>query len=304
MGSVVYIPLLCALALAASAPAIARSAPPRLGSAMLVPVALGAALAADAALVILVGARLIDAAPLAAVLGWRAEASGPHPVPLLISLAAGVGLMVVIAVGQSDWRRSSAAARRWRALRGHGETGELVVVRSAAMLALTLPATRSSPGRILVSDAMLRALDAAERRVLLAHERSHLRNRHDRYRRLVGIAANLNPLLRPTVGAVDFLLERWADEDAAREVGSRRLTARALARAAVADGPRRQRLWQPSFAAQKVVIRVNALLAPPPAQGSRLALVLPAAIGVIGTAAALAAAHDLAHLFDLLRGDG
>jgi Zn-dependent protease with chaperone function len=186
----------------------------------------------------------------------------------------------------------------------HAETGELVVVRSSAVLALTLPATRTSPGRILVSDRMLRALDAAERRVLLAHERSHLHHRHDRYRRLVGIAANLNPLLRPTVGAVDLLLERWADEDAAREVGSRDLTARALARAAVAVGPGRQRLWQPSFAAQKVLSRVNALLAPAPAQGSRLAMVLPAAIGVISAAAAVAAAHDLAHLFDLLRGDG
>jgi hypothetical protein len=33
-------------------------------------------------------------------------------------------------------------------------------------------------------------------------------------------------------------------------------------------------------------------------------MLLPAAIGVIGAAAAVAAAHDLAHLFDLLRGDG
>jgi hypothetical protein len=304
MDSVVYIPLLCALALAAGAPAIARSAPPRPGSTMLVVVALGAALAADAALAILVGARLIDAAPLAAVLGWRAEASGPHPVPLPVSIAAAVGLIVVVAVGHAGWRRSSAAARRWRALRGDAETGELVVVRSSAPLALTLPATRSSPGRILVSDGMLRALDAAERRVMLAHERSHLRHRHDRYRRLVGAAANLNPLLRPTVGAVDLLLERWADEDAAREVGSRHLTARALARAAVADPPPRQRLWQPSFAAQKVLARVDALLAPAPAQGHRLAMLLPAAIGIVGAAAAVAAAHDLAHLFDLLRGDG
>jgi hypothetical protein len=71
MDSVVYIPLLCALLLAASAPLVARSAPPRLGSAMFVAVALVAALAANAALVILVGARLIDAAPLATVLGWQ-----------------------------------------------------------------------------------------------------------------------------------------------------------------------------------------------------------------------------------------
>jgi Peptidase family M48 len=304
MDSVVYIPLVCALTLAAGAPMIARWAPPRFGSAMLVPVALGAALAADAALAILVCARLIDAAPLAAVLGWRAEASGPHPVPLPVSVAAAVGLIVVVVVGQADWRRTAAAARRMRALRAHSEPGELVVVRSSAVLALALPATRTSPGWILVSDGMLRTLDAGERRVLLAHERSHLRHRHDRYRRLVGVAANLNPLLRPTVPAVDFLLERWADEDAAGAVGSRQLTARALARAAVADGPRRQRLWQPSFAAQKVSRRVDALLAPAPVRGARLAMLLPTAVGVIGAATAVVAAHDLAHLFDLLRGDG
>jgi Zn-dependent protease with chaperone function len=304
MDSVVYIPLLCALVLAAGAPVIARCAPPRHGSAMLVPVALGAALAADAALAILVGARLIDAAPLAAVLGWRGEASGPHPVPVPVSVAAAVGLIVVVAIGQADWRRSAAAGRRLRALHGHAQTGELVVVRSSEVLALTVPATRTSPGRILVSDGMLRTLDAGERRVLLAHERSHLRHRHDRYRRLVGFAASLNPLLRPTVAAVDFLLERWADEDAAGAVGSRQLTARALARAAVADGPRRRRLWQPSFAAQKVSRRVDALLAPAHGRGARLAMLLPPAVAVIGAATAVIAAHDLAHLFDLLRGDG
>jgi Zn-dependent protease with chaperone function len=304
MDSVVYIPLLCALVLAAGAQLIAWSAPPQLGSAMLVAVALAAALAADAALVILVGARLIDAAPLAAALGWRPEATGPHPVPLLVSLAAAVGLLVVIAVGQADWRRSVAASRRLRALRGHGQTGELVVVRSSDAVAFALPATRTAPGRIVVSDGMLRTLDAAERRVLLAHERSHLSHRHDRYRREVGVAASLNPLLRPAVAAVDFLLERWADEDAAGVVGSRQLTARALARAAVADGPHRRRLLQPSFASQRVARRVDALLAPAPARGARLAVLALVALGVIGAATAVLAAHDLAHLFDLLRGDG
>jgi predicted transcriptional regulator len=158
---------------------------------------------------------------------------------------------------------------------------------------------RRRSGRSYAYSPNVREAEFAARRF-----RALLDRGHDRYRRLVGIAANLNPLSRPTVGAVDYLLERWADEDAAREVGSRHLTARALARAAVADGPRRHRLWQPSFAAQKVVSRVNALLAPAPAQGSRLAMLLPAAIGVIGAAAAVAAAHDLAHLFDLRRGDG
>jgi beta-lactamase regulating signal transducer with metallopeptidase domain len=225
-------------------------------------------------------------------------------VPLPVSLAAAVALIVVVVAGQAEWRRSWAAARRVRALRGDAETGELVVVRSSAMMAFALPATRTAPGRIVVSDGMLRTLDGAERRVLLAHERSHLRHRHDRYTTMVGLAAKLNPLLRPTVGAAQFLLERWADEDAAREVGSRRLTARALARAAVAGGPHHQGLPQPSFAAHNVSRRVNALLAATPARGSQLVMLLAAGVGVIAAAAAVVAAHDLAHLFDLLRGDG
>jgi len=266
--------------------------------------ALGAALAADVSLVVLIGARLIDAAPLATALEWRPEATGPHPVPLPVSLAAATALFMALLVGQAEWRRSSMTARRMRSLPADAVDGELLVVRSPKRMAFTLPATRTSPGRILVSDAMLRALDAGERRVLLAHERSHLRHHHDRYRRLVDVAASLNPLLRPTVGAVDFLLERWADEDAAADVGCRTVTARALARAAIADPPHRERAWQPSFAAEKVSRRVDALLSPHPTRGARWPIALPFAIAVIAAVTAVAATHDLAHLFDLLRGDG
>jgi Zn-dependent protease with chaperone function len=304
MGLVVYLPLLCALALAAGAPVIARRSPPRLGAATLVPVALAAALAADAALTVLVGARLLDADALAHVLGWRPEAVGPHPVPLPVSVAAAVALLVVAVLAHADWRTSSAAARRLRGLPGHADAGGLVVLRSPAVLAFALPATRTTAGRILVSEGMLRALDADERRVLLAHERSHLHHRHDRYRRLARLAARVNPLLRPALGAVDFLLERWADEDAARTVGSRRLAARALARAAVAEPSSDEQLRQAGFAVHSVSGRVNALLATAPARGTRLALILPAAVGLVAAVSAALAAHDLAHLSDLLRGDG
>jgi hypothetical protein len=68
MSLVFYAPLLCALALAATATKIARRASPRLGSAALVAAALASATAADTALGTLVGARLLDAAPLAALL--------------------------------------------------------------------------------------------------------------------------------------------------------------------------------------------------------------------------------------------
>lgn len=304
MGVLVYVPLLCALGLAAGAPQIARRAPSRKGSATLVVVALAVALATDVALAVLAGARLLDVAPLAVLLHWRAERSGAIPVPVPIGIAAGLALAFVTVAAWDDWRRSREPGGWLQSLRRDASAGELIVVRSPAVLAHAIPRLGKAPGRILVSDSMLRALDGAERRVLLEHERSHLRHRHDRYRRLSRLAARINPLLRPSVEATDFLLERWADEDAARAVASRQLAARALARAALAGQDRDEQQPLAGFAAQRVAGRVKVLMAPTPAMGRHLFLLLPAVLGMIAGLAAGLAVHDLAHLFDLLRGDG
>jgi hypothetical protein len=304
MSLVLYVPLLCAVALAAAASDLARRASPQVGATTVVAGALTVALAADTALGVLVGARLLDAAPLATLLGWRHERPAPIPVPVPISLVAAIALVLVAARAWADWRRAAAARRGLRALHHDAPAGELIVVRSPTVLAHALPGGRDGRGRIVVSDGMLRQLDPGERRVLLAHERSHLRHRHDRYRRLVRVAARINPLVRPAIAATDYLLERWADEDAANTVGSRRLVARALARAAVANTHRVVPHGHAGFAAQGVTSRVNALLLITPPRGTRLALALPATLAVIGGLTAIAAAHDLAHLFDLLRGDG
>ncbi|MDP9347162.1 MAG: M48 family metalloprotease [Actinomycetota bacterium] len=301
---VVYVPLVCALALAAGAPQIARRASPRPGSATLVAVALAVALAADIALAVLAGARLLDVAPLAKLLHWRAERPGSIPVPTAISIAAGVALAFVAVAAWIDWRRSRDASRWLRSLRDHGSAGELIVVRSPELLAHAVPGVGKAPDRILISDSMLRALDGAERRVLLEHERSHLRHHHDRYRALSRFAARINPLLRPTIQVTDFLLERWADEDAARAVGSRQLAAHALARAALAGAPRPNQPALAGFAAQRVTSRVTALMSGTPPKRDRLPLLLPATLAMIAALTAVLATHDLAHLFDLLRGDG
>jgi beta-lactamase regulating signal transducer with metallopeptidase domain len=87
---------------------------------------------------------------------------------------------------------------------------------------------------VLVTTGMLRLLDAAERRVVFAHERAHLRHRHHALVTAAAAAAAVNPLLIGVREAVMFLVERWADEEAAEAVGDRRLTARAVARAALA----------------------------------------------------------------------
>jgi hypothetical protein len=53
-----------------------------------------------------------------------------------------------------------------------------------------------------------------------------------------------------------------------------------------------------------VAARVEALLTATPSARSRLALVLPLALATIAILGAVAAGHEVAHLFDLLRGDG
>lgn len=304
MSAEFYIPLLCAIGLAAAAGPLGRRGAPRLAAATLVAVALTVAVAADIALGVLVSARLLDAAPLAELLGWHAKRPGRIPVPVPISVTAGAALALIAAAAWRDWRRSRAAWQQLHAAGGPVAPGELIVVRSADAVAYAVPARRDRPGRIVVSDGMLRTLDPGERRVLLAHERSHLRHRHDRYRRLIRIAARINPLLRPAVEAADLLTERWADEDAARAVGSRRLTARALARAALANADRSPHLARASFAAHRVSARVTALLRTTPSRGGGVALLLAAALGAVAALGAAIATHDLAHLFDLLRGDG
>lgn len=71
--------------------------------------------------------------------------------------------------------------------------------------------------------------------MLLAHENARLRHRHDLYRLLPDLGTAANPLLRPLSAAVRRGIERWADEEAARVVGDRRLVARAVARAGLAQ---------------------------------------------------------------------
>jgi hypothetical protein len=104
------------------------------------------------------------------------------------------------------------------------------------VLALDVPIAYSlagRPGQVVVSSGMLDRLDCDERRALFAHEQSHLRNRHHLYLWLAETAAAV-PLLRPLRNQIRFAVERWADEDAADQVGDRQVVACALARAALA----------------------------------------------------------------------
>ncbi|MFG3054460.1 M48 family metalloprotease [Kitasatospora sp. NPDC048239] len=175
---------------------------------------------------------------------------------------------------------------------GPGLFGDVAVLPDGAAYAYALP---GSPGRVVVSTGMLAGLAADEREALLAHERAHLVHRHHRHLLTTQLAGCVNPFLRPLQQAVAYSAERWADEESAQAVGDRRITARAVARAALVS----RRAPVPGFAAfaapgpvpGPVPRRVAALLGPvpssrnwPPAHSRAGLAAMVAAVGAAASA--------------------
>ncbi|MFI6845562.1 M56 family metallopeptidase [Kitasatospora sp. NBC_00085] len=193
--------------------------------------------------------------------------------------------------------RTRARHALGRELPGDGPS-DVALLPDPVPYAFALPGSSRSPGRVVVSTGMLAGLPDDERAALLAHERAHLAHRHHRYLLATQLAGCVNPFLRPLQHAVAYSAERWADEESAQAVGDRRVTARAVARAALAS----RRPPAPGFAAfaapGPVPRRVAALLGPvpsarnwPPAH-SRAGLA--AMVAAIGTAASALCALNAA----------
>lgn len=178
-------------------------------------------------------------------------------------------------------------------------TDDLVIVEDDRPDAYVVPGVR---GRVVVSTAMLRALPADERRALLAHEHAHLKHRHHLYIQLTELGARANPLLRPLVGAVRLEVERWADEDAAMATGDRVVTARAIARAALAQADRptpiRAHQLALGITTSPTVRRTRALLDTPAPPRSAPTLVLTALISA-GPLSAVVCALVTEHVFEV-----
>jgi hypothetical protein len=186
----------------------------------------------------------------------------------------------------------TAAANRFRHEVG-AAYGDTVVAALDQPDAIAL-----SSGVIVITESLVRALDADERRAVLAHERAHLRHRHHRYRQAAALVAAANPLLRRVPEAVGYLTERWADEEAAR-VTSRATTATALARTACVTSSRLARsLARMHAGAADVPERILALETEP--LGLNWRRQLPQAVLVAGAlAVALMAAERTLDLFQL-----
>lgn len=153
------------------------------------------------------------------------------------------------------------------------------------------------PGRVVVSQGMLDALTGEEQLVLFAHERAHLRRQHHRYIAIADAAADVIPLLRPLAASVRFECERWADEDAASVVGERKLVAKAVAVAALAEADARALAF--GGATSGVPARVEALLQPPVGRW-RPATLFVAGPALVAVAAAALQAQRLGEVIRLV----
>lgn len=184
--------------------------------------------------------------------GWcRTFARSHDAAPAWVGVPAAGALLAMIAASL----RSVRGRRRTLAPFVGGDAVE--VLPTAQPIAFAVP---GRPGHIVISDGMLRLLDKPEQAALFAHERSHLVNRHHRYTAVAELAAASVPVLRALARHVRFATERWADEDAADEVGDRRLVASAIARAALASNGFSPAQGLLALSSHGVAARVDALL--------------------------------------------
>jgi Zn-dependent protease with chaperone function len=283
------VPFVIAALLGVSVEPLARHMRPSTAVRLLTALALSVSLCTG--LVLSAAAVLLCAqwGPFPRIGGWSAATlRRGMEFPIDAGLAA---LMVVVTLlGAAIYRAVLAVRALMGAHRSVNQftpvSGDLVIVDDDVPMAYSIGGWQ---GRIVVSTSMLAALSAPERRVVLAHEQSHLRHRHWLYVKLAEVAVAANPLLRPVVPSIKRGIERWADEDAAVSVGDRPLVARALARAALASA---RRPIQPALglaiADDRVAERVTLLLAPAPrAKILPIAIVASAALVSWTTAAAV-----------------
>lgn len=289
MSLIAWLPPAVSALLWLGAARLGRALPPATAVRLLTAAVLTVSLATGFVLAVAGFEVLAQVPPVARLGHWSAAVV--HSGALLPAAAGTLAGLTVAALLTAAVRRAAVAARdlvlaamvcrRLRPL-----VDGLVVVEDGTPDAYALPGIR---GRVVVSTAMLRALPADERRVLLAHEAAHLRGHHHAYVQVAELAAAANPLLRPASRAIGLGVERWADEVAAAEVGDRQLAARALARAGLARATARRAGVAHAAALGavdgQIVERARALLAAPPAPRR----VLVAAVSVIVLASAAAA---------------
>ncbi|KUO02726.1 M56 family metallopeptidase [Streptomyces caeruleatus] len=263
MGVFVFLPLVLPLTAWPIARLAEQHLHPRTATRLLTAVAAVMALCSTVCLglVMVVGTAQLPGNPLPD--GWSdPEVRAAVPFDEVVGKAAIPALCAVVAAcGRTLWRHGRVRRRAHRALAGLPATG-VAVLPDEVPYAYALPGGRRD--RVVVTTALLEGLEPAERRALFAHERAHLTARHHRFLLTVQLAARANPFLRPLRTAVSYTTERWADEEAARAVGSRRAVACAIGKAALVSRGTPVATLAGFAAPGPVPRRVAALLGPAP----------------------------------------
>jgi Zn-dependent protease with chaperone function len=309
MSALVYLPLLVPILAAAAARPLAARLEPRLATWLLTATTVALAAFSTAALALMT-ASVLARSPLLAALGDYSQPAlrRGDPVPALAGMAAALLLTAAaVAVAVVIRARARALAESYRRAASMAPGGRVVVVPGHSIEAYALP---GSPGRIVVSGRLLDVLNDRGRAALLAHEHAHLAGRHHLFTTVAHLAAAANPLLLPVARAVDYTVERWADERAAAITGDRRLVASTIGQVALlttAPRPARLRATLAITGARSrsvslawagpVPRRVAALLAPPPRRQLTLLAIVAILILTAGASAA-EAARDLHALLE------
>jgi Zn-dependent protease with chaperone function len=187
-----------------------------------------ATLASVVLLLQIAAAGLSEIPFIADILGWcRAIYGGQHGATPLVGVIA-IGALVAMA-----WRARSYTREVRLSRENFTDVEGITIVDVEYPVAFAVP---GNPGGVVISRAMLDALDKVERRVVLAHENAHLRYHHHAFVDTATVCAAAIPVLVPFARKVVFLTERWADETAAERVGSRSAVAAAIAKVALLPG--------------------------------------------------------------------
>ncbi|SFX57156.1 M56 family metallopeptidase [Streptomyces atratus] len=306
----VWLPLLMPFLAVPAARRLADALSPVRAVRLLAATGVGLALCSVLALVLLVvpGATRFSAVSAVGELVRPLSDAGPAAAVPLAAAALALLVGCVAAVARAARRHWTELCRAGR-YDGHAG-GELAVLRDSRPDAYALPGRPGTPGRIVVTTGMLRALDPAERDALLAHERAHLKGRHHLFIAAAEAAALCHPALRSLRAPLGYALERCADEAAASAVGDRRIAARAIGRAALAaraaeGAPQPRPRVALAAAAGPVPRRVAALLGRSTARPrvGRVAAAALLACLVVSGAAALDATSDLHSSIEAAQGE-
>lgn len=199
-----------------------------------------------------------------------------------VAAAAAAGLRLAYCAGRTALgiRRERSRQRRCLALLAHSDAAwpDAVVIDHPEATAFCLPGLRG--GTVVLSTGTLTRLTPAEVHAVLAHERAHLRGRHDL---VVWAARSLHdafpfvPLFRAGAEALPRLVEMAADDVAMRHAG-RRVLASALLRMTDAATP----AFALGVGGSTITCRVRRLVQPRPAGRLRGAAAVGGGLLLVG----------------------